>query len=411
MKEADRQRLEQTIETLASYTEAVPSGVQRISYSDEYKEAQQYLVKRMKELDMEVNVDPIGNLMGVLKGSEDLKKIMSGSHLDSVRNAGKYDGAAGIVAALEVAEMLKEEGRKLRHPYQIICTVGEEGTRFNQTLLGSQFFCGIHGEKQLNSFTGFDGRTLQETLESYDLEQIAPVIASHTDDIACMIELHGEQGPILEREHQTIGVVEYIAGIVWLEVSISGFSNHAGTVPMNMRQDAGIEAYKAILEIDSYVKEKYCDKATLTIGQLNLSPGSSNCIPGQCIFTVDIRSGSKTIMEDITRMIHETLQECERNGFETDIRKLNEKEPTAMDVSLQKLIEASCKETSISYRYMDSGAGHDSMIFASQFPTAMIFVPNVRGISHNPEELILSDDLKQGTDILYRTICKLDETE
>ena len=205
MIEANKNRIVNMLEDIAAFTEPLEEGVQRISYSREYKDAQQYLCQKMKELGMTVFVDQTGNLFGTMPGTEYNSKIMSGSHLDTVRVAGKYDGAAGIVAAMEVAALLKENDIMLRHPYQVICTIAEEGTRFNQTLMGSQFLCGVHGEKQYEDFKGFDDRTLKETIEAYGLEDIASVREYHAEDVACMLELHGEQGPVLEKTEKKIG--------------------------------------------------------------------------------------------------------------------------------------------------------------------------------------------------------------
>lgn len=404
---ANKKRIKEHIEALSQFTE-IKGGVQRISYSKEYKQASDYLLSLMHGLDMDTHIDEIGNIYGVLRGKSN-NTICSGSHLDTVRNAGAFDGAAGIVAALEVAYMLKEKNIKLNHSYKVLCTIGEEGTRFNQTLMGSQFMCGIHAEKELDNFIDNEGNSLRKVKEDYGLRKSIKDIVKNIEDIDYMLELHGEQGPVLEKEKLKIGIVSNIAGIVWLDVSVKGMSNHAGTTPMNLRKDAGIFAYKMIEEINDYVKNKYTNKATFTIGKLQLKPGSSNCIPNECNFTIDIRSGKQEIINDILIKISEYKKVSKKEGMSISITKLNQSRPVAMNKLIQNEIEKSCINLSIPYRYMDSGAGHDSMIFAKKFPTAMIFVPNKDGISHNPKEFINYNDLEKGAEVLFDTVCSLDK--
>lgn len=409
--EANKNHLKEMIETLYSISESCEAGVQRQSYSEAYRRGVDYIRQKMDEVGLASREDSVGNVFGTMEGSEPgAPCLMSGSHLDTVRCAGAFDGIAGVVCAIEAARMIKKSGRSLRHPFTVFGTIGEEGTRFGQVLLGSQFMTGIFGAEQLDILKGVeDGKTLRHAMKEYGLSDDVNKACIDKDAVCAVLELHGEQGPVLEEEGIDIGIVEAIAGIAWLEITIKGESNHSGTVPMDRRKDAGISAYTMILELNQYITEQFCGRATMTAGQLNLSPGSSNCIPGKCVFTLDIRSGDGDILKNILEKVEICAGELKKNGMIVEMKTLSYRDPVLMDEKLQSDIEKSCQELNLSYRYLDSGAGHDSMIFAKRWPTAMIFLPNRDGISHNPAEFIDFDAMKNGTEVLYRTIRQLDE--
>ena len=191
---------------------------------------------------------------------------------------------------------------------------------------------------------------------------------------------------------------------------MTGESNHSGTVPMDRRKDAGIGAYEMILSLNRELTGKYLRKATMTAGQLILSPGSPNCIPGKCTFTLDIRSGNEDILKAILESVKRCKKELEETGLKVELRTLSYRPPVLMAKNIQEKIEQSCRTQQLSWRYMDSGAGHDAMIFAKKWPTAMLFLPNRDGISHNPAEYIDFDAMKKGTEVLYETLRFLDES-
>ena len=411
---ANQSNLEIMIKTLSSISEPCESGVQRQSYTPQYRQGVDYIRSRMQEVGLIVYEDTVGNVYGLLPGSDpEAPAIYSGSHLDTVRNAGSFDGIAGVVCAIEAARMIRESGQPLKHPYTVFGTVGEEGTRFGQVLMGSQFMAGIFGEKELDRLKGVeDGLSLREAMKAYGLPADQRVEEASLLDrsILAFVELHGEQGPVLEETGTEIGIVDAIAGIAWLEITVEGQANHSGTVPMNLRKDAGIVSYRMILALNDYITEHYCGRATMTAGQLRLEPGSSNCIPGKCIFTLDIRSGSKEILQDILQKVEELATSAETGeGIKVKVEICSSKDPVPMNPSIQQRIEESCIKRGYSHRYLNSGAGHDSMIFAQNWPTAMIFLPNKDGISHNPAEFIDFHDMKKGAEVLYDTIRALDE--
>ena len=250
-------------------------------------------------------------MFGTLEGRESyMPCLMSGSHLDTVRCAGAFDGIAGVVCAIEAARMIKESGQPLRHPFTVVGTIGEEGTRFGQVLLGSQFMTGIFGAEQLDILKGVeDGKTLRQAMIEYGLSGDVNKVCIDKDAVCAVVELHGEQGPVLEEE--------------------------------------GIDT------------EHFYGRATMTAGQLNLSPGSSNCIPGKCVFTLDIRSGDGDILKNILKKVDFCAREQEKAGMEVETKTLSYREPVLMDEKLQSEIEKSCQKLNLSYRYLDSGAGHE----------------------------------------------------
>lgn len=411
--EANYDRLKEMIEGLSSISEPCEAGVQRRSYSKAYRQGVDYIKEKMQEAGLKTKEDEVGNVFGVLEGSEShLPTLMSGSHLDTVRCAGSFDGIAGVACAIEAANMINKSGHPLRHPFTVVGTIGEEGTRFGQVLLGSQFMTGVFGEEQLDLLKGEeDGKTLREAMLEYGLTGDISHVSMRKNSVTAFLELHGEQGPVLEKCGDDIGIVNAIAGIAWLEITITGETNHSGTVPMDQRKDAGICSYSIIMEMNQYLMNQYCGQATLTVGQLTLSPGSSNCIPGKCVFTMDIRSGNANIIKSILGYLKVCSEKQRKNGMIVESRILSYRDPVMMEKSIQEVIEKSCQELGYSYRYMDSGAGHDSMIFAKYWPTAMLFLPNRDGISHNPAEYIDYDAMKKGTEVLYHTIRRLDEKE
>ena len=406
---ANLERIQADIEKLKNISELCCAGTTRISYTETYRRGVEFIKSRMREAGLEVREDSVGNVYGRRAGTENgLPVILSGSHLDTVRCAGAYDGICGVVCALEAARMMRENDVDLRHPYEVIGTAEEEGTRFGQVLLGSQFITGVFGETELECIRDEDGISLRKICHDYLPENVCPSYRGK-EEILGVLELHDEQGPVLEKENMDIGIVDNIVGISWLTVKISGFAGHAGTVPMPLRQDAVTGAGCLISSIAGHTETNYPYRATATIGKLELLPGSSNCIPSECTFTVDLRSGQMSDIDELTEFIREKAKETEEKwNLKIEVRVDSRKEPTELDKGLREMIRESCKSCGCTYKNMSSGAGHDAMVFAKKWPTAMIFVPCVKGITHNPEEYVRPEALVKGADVLYETILALD---
>lgn len=384
----------------------------RIGFTPEYRRGAEYFKEQMRLAGLMVREDEIGNVYGRIPGADDsLPAIVSGSHLDTVKDAGAYDGIAGAVCALEAARMILEKGIKLRHPFEVMGLIEEEGTRFGQVLTGSKFVTGRFTDKDKDSIMDSEGVTLRKCLEEYQAEDVCPSYRSN-DEIHAFLELHDEQGPYLENGNTDIGIVENIVAISWLTITVDGFAGHAGTVPMPMRQDAMTAASRIISNIAEYTTEKYTYEATATVGKIELQPNASNCIPSKCVFTVDLRAGTLDIIDDITAYIRNACTEQEKLCNVSVSVEVGSYQPqVGMNIRLQQIYSEACEKLGYSYCRMNSGAGHDSMIFAEHVPTAMFFVPCLKGISHNPEEYVEPEALEKGTRVLFESILAIDEID
>ena len=241
METETKKRLQTEIETLKNISEPCQCGTTRYSYSKAYKEGVSYVRGVMEDCGLKTREDGVGNLIGTLPGTEPgLSKILSGSHLDTVRCAGAFDGIAGVLCAIEAARMVKESGVPLRHTYEALGMIGEEGTRFGKALLGSQFIAGIYGADELDEFVGTeDGKTMRQAMNEYGLSGELDGVSRKDENVKAFLEIHGEQGPVLEQGQKEIGIVDTIVGLSWLVVKVTGQAGHSGTVPMNLRKDAG----------------------------------------------------------------------------------------------------------------------------------------------------------------------------
>lgn len=411
---ADQKRMIQDIETLRKISEPCPYGTQRPSYTPEYREGVEYVKGRMREFGLEVREDTVGNLYGVIRGSDpEASSILSGSHLDSVKCSGAFDGIAGVICALEAARMVKESSRPLRHTFEVLGTVGEEGTRFGQVLIGSQFIEGSFGQQELDSFKGVeDGITLRDAIHSYGLSAEPEGACRRNDRVKAFIELHAEQGPVLENAGIAIGIVENIVAISWLEVAVHGEASHPGTIPMDCRKDAGIGAFRLICDVNRYAAERYNGVATITAGRLNLMPGSTNCIPSECDFTLDIRTCSEEARNDLIRYTMEAAERVRREcRVEIDLQETVHRDSIPTDPHIEDLVEKAAGKLGYSSMRMNSGAGHDAMILKRIWNSGMIFLPSHNGLTHHPDELIYYDNMEKGANVLYEVIRMLDEEE
>lgn len=403
-------RVQKNIDDLKEISEPCNGGVTRIGFTPKYREGVEYIKCQMREAGLEIIEDDVGNIYGRLVGKNpQLPAILSGSHLDTVRNAGAFDGIAGVVAALEVARMLKENGIQLNHTFEVVGFIEEEGTRFGIVLLGSRFISGEFTEKDRDRISSENGDTLRDVLQTYSSDyQVVPT-RRHPETIKAFVELHDEQGPLLENTQSDIGIVDNIVSIGQMVIHVHGFAGHAGTVPMTMRQDAGVAGNLFATQITKYVVDNYPKIATVTIGKFTLEPGSANCIPCECRFTLDIRSGTSTIVQDIIRYIHrEGVKIAKRCSVEIDTDEISFKQPVEMDSTLKDIIKHICKERNLTWQHMSSGAGHDAMIMAGISRSAMIFVPCEKGITHHPAERVFWDDMEKGVNVLFNTILKID---
>jgi N-carbamoyl-L-amino-acid hydrolase len=397
----DGDRLLRRLMALAEVGAIDGGGVCRLALTDADRAGRDLVVGWMRDLGLTVTVDRIGNVLGTRAGREDLPPVIIGSHIDTVRTGGKYDGNYGVLAGLEVIERLAEAGVTTRHPIAVGFFTNEEGARFQPDMLGSAVHQGALDLDTALATVAIDGARLGDELARIGYAGDAPV---GTLRAAAFLELHVEQGPVLEREGLTIGAVTGVQGISWTELTLTGVSNHAGTTPMSMRSDAGFVA----AEITCFVRRLtriYGDTQVATVGHLTVRPNLVNVIPNQVVMTIDLRNTDDNILG---RAESETFAFVERaaaaEGVTVSRRTLARFAPVAFDRAMVDRVDAVAQAHGHTVRRMPSGAGHDAQMFAPHCPTGMIFVPSVGGISHNVREHTAPADLIAGADVLLEVV-------
>jgi len=402
---ADPQRMEQRILALSEFGANPAGGVSRIAFSDADLAGREYIMDLMREAGLDVRVDTAGNIIGRREGSDDsLPPIMFGSHIDSVPGGGNYDGDVGVIGAIEVAQLLHENGVRTRHPIEVVSFTDEEGG-----LTGSRAMIGKLGDKAL-AVVSHSGMTIRDGIRHVGGDPNRLDLAVRKQgDIAAFIELHIEQGAILDEEGINIGVVEGIVGIRWWDVTVEGFANHAGTTPMNRRWDAMVSAAELTLAINRIANE-LPGRQVATVGRIQAFPGAPNVIPGEVIMSLEIRDLDARKIQQVFDLIR---AEARRIGDSrsTPIRfaEIDVASPPApTDHQMRRIIAASADDLGLSFRLMPSGAGHDAQDMASITPTGMIFVPSVDGISHSPKEFTSAQDMANGANVLLKTVLFID---
>ena len=400
------ERLVASLQELGTIGALDGGGVCRLALTDADKAGRDWVVAQMKALDMSVSVDGIGNVVGVYRGREDLPPVMAGSHIDTVRTGGLYDGNYGVLAGLEVVRTLRDAGVRARKPIAVAFFTNEEGSRFAPDMMGSLVFQGDLPLATALATKGIDGTTVREDLERIGYRGTAPTGAMRVDSY---VELHIEQGPVLDIERITIGAVEGVQGISWTEFTLRGVSNHAGTTPMRLRHDAGLVATR----IACFARELAQDLAgdqVATVGSMTLYPNLVNVIPNRVVFTVDLRNTDEAALKLAERCVWAFAEkEAASEGVEISRRSLARFEPVAFDAALVDLIERTARDLGFSVKRLPSGAGHDAQILARKCPAAMIFVPSVGGLSHNVREHTEARDLAAGARVLFRVLTQLAE--
>ena len=381
-----------------------PGGTSRAAYSDADLAGRKYAMELFRDAGLTPRVDAIGNILARREGTQpSLPPILIGSHIDSVNNGGNYDGDVGSMGAIEVAQTLAESGTRLRHPLEVVIFQNEEGGT-----VGSRMMVEAPTEALLG-FTARSGFTIREGISRLGGE-VAKLESARRKpgDYLCYLELHIEQGGILDATGVKIGVVEGIVGIRWFEVTFTGLANHAGTTPMDQRQDAMLAAAKFTVGVNEAIRS-VPGRQVGTVGRLVAVPGTVNVIPGEVTLTVDLRDLAPETFVEFPRRFEALGQ---RIAAETSTRfamKLTStNEPAPTDPRLRGLIEASAKSLGLSTRSMPSGAGHDAQEIARIAPVAMIFVPSVKGISHSPNEFTRPEDVTNGANVLLHTVLAAD---
>ena len=400
----DGRRLLARIDALAQIGAIDGGGSCRLALTDDDGRGRDQVATWMREQGLAVSVDAIGNLFGVRAGTDDLPPVMTGSHIDTVRTGGRYDGIFGVLAGLEGMQVLDDAGVRTRRPLAVGVFTNEEGARFAPDMLGSLVYVGgMHLEQALDA-RAIDGPRLGDELRRIGYAGAVPVGALRP---AAFVELHIEQGPVLDIEGVTIGAVENLQGISWQELTITGQSNHAGTTPMRMRHDAGYAACAVATFVRRIAREMGAGQVA-TVGNIELHPNLINVIAARSTLTVDLRNTDETLLRKAEAWLADFLATLARDeGVAITSRVLARFEPVVFDAALVRRIEAVAGRLGLSQRRMTSGAGHDAQMLARICPAAMIFVPSVKGISHNPAEHTQPDDLCAGANVLLQTLVEL----
>ena len=397
--------LEQLRELGAIGHDAAQGGRTRIALTDEEKAGRDLLVRWMRELDLEVRVDQIGNIFGVLHAEHAqgmAQPLMMGSHIDTVRNAGALDGCYGVLAGLAVVRAYRQAGLRPARAIVVAAFTNEEGVRYQPDMMGSLVYAGGMDVQAALNTVGTDGTRLGDELARIGYAgDMAPGAIVPRE----YIELHIEQGPVLEAEGKLIGVVESLQGISWQKVTITGVANHAGTTPTRLRHDAGYAAAACVAFLREQVVGAAPETTLATVGSLRLEPDLINVIPRRATFTVDLRDPDEQRLQAAERRLADFLAtRAEREGVTVETEQLVRFEPVVFDAALADRIQAAAQRRGLPHRRMTSGAGHDAQMLARIAPSAMIFVPSRGGISHNPREHTDDDQLALGAQVLLDVV-------
>ena len=410
MLKTNIERIQKDIETLAQFSCVEGIGCTRFTYTKEFAQARDYIVSEMKAAGLTVREDAVGTVIGRLEGKNPNAPIlMTGSHFDTVKTGGRFDGPAGVTAALETARTLHDEGFVPECPIEFVALPEEEGARFGGGLMGSRAMCGKLTQAEVDTYKDWDGVTIAEAMKGYGLDPTKIAEAKRTPgEIGTFIELHIEQGPILENNRTDVGIVEAIVGLRCLNVTVTGRSDHAGTTPLNMRADTMLATAKAIVAGTEKAKELN-DGTVVTFGRVETIPGAFNIVAKETNFNIDCRSRGIESVNTVIDVIRASLEQSvtENPGLSFEMEEKTSALPVQMKAEVQELLEKHAAELNISTRKMLSGAGHDAMIMGALCDVAMVFVPSKDGRSHVPEEWTDYADLQKGVELVYRTIKEL----
>lgn len=401
MYKCNRSRLQESIERFSQFGATANGGVTRLSLSNDDLRARDYFCECCKALGMEIKVDDMANIYATLPGKKDFPPIVMGSHLDSVEKGGKFDGVLGVLTALEAIRTLKENDLELDIPLMIVNFTNEEGARFDPAMMSSGVISSKFDKDKMMQSIDKNEITFKEALAASGYEGKEE---NRLKEALAYIELHIEQGPVLEAKKLEIGVVEGVLGMVCYEISITGESNHAGTTPMSMRKDAMIVASRVMTYIHEELGKIHQD-LVYTFGRMNVFPNIHTVIPNKVVFTIDSRHQDPVVMQKVEDLLKGLPLEIKGCGIQPV--KLWGRETVFFDSLICSEVEKACQNFGYSSHRMFSGAGHDAQYIASLIPTAMIFVPSINGKSHCEEEETTFEDCAKGADVLLETVLTL----
>jgi allantoate deiminase len=406
----DYDRIVRDISQINSFNATPSQGVTRLTFTPEYEEARQYLIQQMHEADLSVWCDSFGNLFARLEGSDpSLPAVMAGSHLDTVPCGGQFDGVVGVVAALETARRIREDGLRPNHSYLVTVFAEEEGARFGQVLVGSRALAGLLDREAVSALKDSDSVGYLEALAHASLRPRDSQVFGR-NSIKCMLEIHIEQSVVLEQEGKIIGIVEAVAGIQQMSVEVRGIPNHAGATPMKRRKDALAGTASMITSIEGIALNRSGPRTVCTVGKIQCEPNISNVIPGYCHFTVDLRDTEASWLQEAASAVDATCRRIgQERGLDTTVSLKPRTEPVLLSSRIGQLTEKVALEKGLPHMWMPSGAVHDAAIMAQLVETSMVFVPSIVGRSHVPEENTSYEHIYQGIDVFSEVLLRLCE--
>ena len=410
----DAKRFERNFNAISEFGALKGGGLTRLAFSKEDLEAREFLINLIEKNGFKLKIDNVGNIYAIYdEGCEaDAKPVCVGSHIDSVPNGGFYDGTLGVMAGLEALTAIKEAGIKLKRPLWLINFSCEESSRFKTATIGSKIISGKLGEQRLHELKDEDGISLFEAMSAagFKPQNLDDAILKE-NSLHAYLELHIEQGPVLERSAISVGVVSGIAAPIRFEITIQGKADHSGATPMNMRSDALLAASHIIIAANKFAKSK--KTAVATVGYAHAKPGVLNVVPGEARLGVDLRDIDKKSLDELNLELRNFIKELSRElNFSYEIRELSSDEPVKLSEHAINLLEDEAKKLGVKTLTLPSGAGHDAMNLTKLASSVgMLFIPCVDGISHNTKEAINFKDAVAATKILTNALIRLSNEE
>ncbi|WP_211323161.1 Zn-dependent hydrolase [Amycolatopsis palatopharyngis] len=406
LPEVTAHRMDELVTALGEVGEQPGGGLIRFMYDDAWRTAGELVARWMGEAGLQVRTDAAGNVFGRLPGSESQSTVLTGSHIDTVRLGGRYDGALGILTGLAAIEALIRTCGRPRKSLELVALCEEESSRFAANFFGSRAMLGMISADEPESLRDADGVTLASAMTRVGLDPTT-IGSARRNDVEAFVELHIEQGRVLQDEGSQIGIVSAITGLRWFDVAVSGRADHAGATPMNLRRDAMQGAAEMTQAVTTLVEAEGWP-AVVTCGAWQVLPGGVNIVPERVTFSIDLRHPQESTLERLAGLIRrECVWIATRRALAVGINDTKCVPPAPMDESMQKLVKQAAEEHGVSARPIPSGAGHDSQMWAPHVPTAMIFVPSVDGRSHCPEEYTSAEECAMGASVLASTLRKL----
>ncbi|MBV2091652.1 MAG: Zn-dependent hydrolase [Candidatus Thiodiazotropha sp. (ex Ctena orbiculata)] len=409
--QVDFPRLKSDVEALAAIGRADDQGIYRMAFSEGDMQARSWLQERIVQAGLELYQDGAANLFGRLAWDPDKPSVMVGSHIDTVPGAGHLDGALGVLCGLEALRSMKEQGISLKRPLELVAFSDEEG-RFSG-MFGSQALCGDISPQWIHAARDLSGMGLTEAMAAQGLDATEALSAARSpESLHAFVELHIEQGPVLDELGSSIGVVEGICGLKRWDVRLTGVANHAGTTPMLMRSDAFQGLAEFSVEIDRILEEHGGPQSVATIGRVELQPGAANVVPGEARFALEFRDLEESVLYDLSDAFRRTLSAiARRRGLMFDFKVVSELVPVSCDQRIRQLIESTAQTFAYNHHRLPSGAAHDTQQLARITRTGMIFVPSKDGRSHSAAEWTSWNDIQAGANVLLNTLYDLANEE